>query len=381
MKIKLKYIFFLLIPGSFFLVYFSQQIDTDKRSDLSGKSLNRYLVNIRKEYNLPAIGAAVIRMEKIEDAEVIGIRRLGDESKVTLSDCFHIGSNTKSLTAMLAAMIVEDGLLDWETKVIDVFPELKNTIHYSYMMITLKDLLYHRAGIPPYNLVGSFDKIPAFSGTVKQKRKQFVLWQLKQEPKGKTGEYEYSNAGYDIAAAILEEVTKKSWKELIVEKIFKPLKLSSAGFGWPANKNPEQPWGHWQKMNDRTPVEPLPPDHEWKLPDIDAPSGDIHMSIPDFARYVQNHLRGLNGKGNLLLSQTYKTLHKPNGEYAMGWRVEKINTQNCSFHYGSGGTFFAAMLVSHEKNIAVVVATNSGVRSAASACQKVINDLLKHYSN
>lgn len=380
MKSKLKYVYFLVLIGSFFSINFSQNNESETLSDVSGKSLNRYLVNIRKEYSLPAIGAAIIRVEKIESAEVVGIRRLGDESKAVLSDCFHIGSNTKSFTAMLAAMLVEQGVLDWDTKIIDIFPELKDTIHYSYMLIKLKDLLYHRAGIPPYDIAGSFNKIPQFSGTVEQKRRQFALWQLKQAPQHEVGEFKYSNAGYDIAAAIIEEVAKKSWKELIREKIFKPLKLESAGFGWPAEKDPDQPWGHWQRWNERTPVEPLPPNHEWKLPDIDAPSGNTHMSIQDFAQYVQIHLRGLNGKDNLLLSKTYKTLHAPNGEYAMGWRVSKINGQKCSFHYGSGGTFFAAMIISHEKNFAAVVATNSGVRNAGFACQRVINDLLKQYS-
>ena len=57
--------------------------------------------------------------------------------------------------------------------------------------------------------------------------------------------FSYSNAGYIIVGAILERVSGKQWETLIRDRLFTPLKMTSAGFGPPSKSNQtDQPWGH-----------------------------------------------------------------------------------------------------------------------------------------
>ena len=76
---------------------------------------------IRKKHDLPALAVVVVKDGAIRDRLAVGVRKLGDPTPVTTNDLFHIGSCTKSMTATLAAMLIEDGKLKWDTTIADVF--------------------------------------------------------------------------------------------------------------------------------------------------------------------------------------------------------------------------------------------------------------------
>jgi CubicO group peptidase (beta-lactamase class C family) len=90
------------------------------------------------------------------------------QDTATLNDRFHIGSNTKAMTAFIIAKYVENGKLKWTTKFFDFFPKWKSKSKPEYANITLQDLLSHKAGIQPFQ--GEDDpKIPDFKGTHQEK--------------------------------------------------------------------------------------------------------------------------------------------------------------------------------------------------------------------
>src|SRR5690606_26229835 len=83
-------------------------------------SLNSYVEAVRTEYGLPALAAAVVKEGKVIAAAATGTRVYGQDIPVTIDDRFHLGSNTKSMTATLAGMLVEEGKLSWDSNVGDV---------------------------------------------------------------------------------------------------------------------------------------------------------------------------------------------------------------------------------------------------------------------
>ncbi len=342
--------------------------------------LEQYLERTRTYFDLPAIAAAAVRSDRILEAAAVGVRRRGDSARVTIDDCFHVGSLTKAMTATLGALLVQKGEISWPTTPAALFPELRDSINPAFDGITLQALLMHRAGIPPYtHSLHDFDTIPLPPGPVKQRRHRFAIRQLQQKPFAPPGEYNYSNAGYAIAAAMMEEATGQSWEELITRLLFEPLGLTTAGFGWPARDDPDQPWGHGRWHGEEK-VIPHPPGNDWKYSDLCAPGTDVHMSIIDLAQFARMHLQGLQGKDNLLPAETIRFLHRPSGQYAMGWFVESIDGATCSWHSGSGGTFLARMTVEHEADLAVVVCINAVHENAREACRVVTSELLRLYS-
>lgn len=203
--------------------------------------------SIRKKYNIPELSYTVLDDQSIKEIAALGKHAIHLPDTATLNDRFHIGSNTKAMTAFIIAKYVEKGKLKWSTHFFDLFASWKKHSHPGYANITLQQLLSHRAGIPPFQ--GENDPvIPAFSGTHQQQRQQFARFVLTQEPVKPDEEnaYVYSNAGYTLAALMVEKVTGKSWEQL-VQKIFnEDLKLK-VQLSWPENQQHKDPGGIFMK--------------------------------------------------------------------------------------------------------------------------------------
>ena len=124
------------------------------------KEFEKYLNQICEDYNIPAIAAAVVKTYKIEKIAAVGIKKMGDNNEVDINNKFHIGSCGKSFTGMLAQKLVNDEIISWDEKSVDVFPELGEVIHEDFEDITFLDLVTHRAGIPGYSYWHEKEQIP-----------------------------------------------------------------------------------------------------------------------------------------------------------------------------------------------------------------------------
>ena len=91
---------------------------------------------IRKNQDLPALAVVVTKDGQICDRVAVGVRKWGDSTPVTTNDVFHIGSCTKSMTATLTAILIEEGKLRWDTTIAEVFPELRGRMDKQYESVT-----------------------------------------------------------------------------------------------------------------------------------------------------------------------------------------------------------------------------------------------------
>src|ERR1035438_4788196 len=108
----------------------------------------RLLEGIRAKYKLPSLAVAVVFDGKIVATNAVGVRKAGGSQKVTADDEYHLGSITKSMTATVAAMLVEQGKISWTTTVGELFPELREQINPKYRGATLEQFLSQRGGAP-----------------------------------------------------------------------------------------------------------------------------------------------------------------------------------------------------------------------------------------
>lgn len=151
------------------------------------------------------------------------------------------------MTALLAAILVEEGKLRWTSSIAEVFPELADRMDPGLRRATLEQLLSHTSGIPSDNQ--TFADILAKAATQADNLddlRYFIVreWStqpLQSEP-GTT--FAYSNMGYTLAGTMLERAGGKTWEE-VTERVFKPLGLTSAGFGPQATLGKvDAPLGH-----------------------------------------------------------------------------------------------------------------------------------------
>jgi CubicO group peptidase (beta-lactamase class C family) len=339
------------------------------------RALDSLLTVQRDSSAVPGMVAVVVRSGGVVAAGAAGVRRLGASERVTLEDRFHLGSNVKAMTATLLATLVEDGTLDWTTPVGDALPELDGIIARDRAGVTLTQLLQHRAGIEPLT---DFREVPPLPGTPIQQRRIGSRMLLELPPAAPVGTYLYSNGGYGIAAAMAEARTGRPWEELLQERLLRPLGISAV-FGWPAAADRSAPWGHEPSSVGFIPHDPALADDPFRMPPAIAPAGDLSMSVRDYARFIQLHLRGLTGRAELLRPETFARLHDPVEHYAMGWGEVDIDGVRTATHDGSTGTFWATAWIQPSRDVAVAVLVNAGGERAAEAAARVATALLRRY--
>jgi CubicO group peptidase (beta-lactamase class C family) len=346
--------------------------------------VSQMLEIIREKHDLPALAAAVVVDGKIVVTSAVGFRKNGGPEKVTVDDKFHLGSVTKSMTATVAAMLVEQGKISWTTTIGEAFPELKSEIHPDYLGVTLEQLLSHRGGAPGDAPGDLWRQAWAAKGTAAEQRLAFIKGILARQPEAKPGtKHIYSNQGYTIAGVMLEKATGKTWEDLLRSMLFEPLGMTTAGFGAPASVDKvDQPWGHTKKMFSGS--EPVPPGPGADNPLAISPAGAVHCSMGDLAKYAAFHMAGERGESELLTAESFKKLHTAvadNHDYALGWKVLKRPWANgrALMHNGSNTMFYVVVWMAPEKNCAVIVASNIGVDEAFQGCDEAAGKLIDQY--
>jgi CubicO group peptidase (beta-lactamase class C family) len=335
------------------------------------------LETIRKKHDLPALAVAVVKDGKICDRAAVGVRKYGDPTPVTMNDQFHIGSCTKSMTATLTAMFIEEGKLRWDSTIAEVLPDLKGKMDKQYETVTVAQLLTHRGGVPGKPPSAAWKKAWLLLATPTKQRKEFVAAVLSEPPEATPGtRFIYSNQGYAIVGAMIENLAGKPWETLMTERLFEPLKMKSAGFGVPGTMSKvDQPWGHVRQGGKISPIQSDNP------PAI-GPAGTVHCSLEDMARYTMIHLG--HGQGDTLLKgESFRKLHTPpeGADYACGWGIAKRGWAggNALTHAGSNTQWFLVMWLAPEKNFSVVAATNIAGPDAEKGCDEVAAAMIKKW--
>jgi CubicO group peptidase (beta-lactamase class C family) len=176
------------------------------------------------------------------------------------------------MTATLVAMLVEEGKLNWTTTLGELFADTVKPMHPAWEKVTLRQVLAHRAGlrVEPDGLAAQVFKewvLPprAPLGTLPQQRLEIARQALSRPPGiPPDTKYWYSNVGYVLAGAVLEQLTGRAWEELMRERLFQPLGISTGGFGPPGTADKtEQAWGHSPVLG--KPLDPCSPAAELPL--------------------------------------------------------------------------------------------------------------------
>jgi CubicO group peptidase (beta-lactamase class C family) len=363
------------------------------------QSLDRMLEPYVKEFGLPALAAAVFKEGVVISSGAVGTRRAGREIPVKIEDRFHLGSDSKAFTSLLAGQLVEAGRLRWDSMLAEVFPELKDKMDAEFAEITLEQLLSHSSGLADAPaLVDLINRSYLQEGNMDEVR----YWMVKEiAPKqldhARGSKFDYSNLGYIIAGAILERLGGKTWEELVTERIIEPLGLKSAGFGPQASLGKmDAPLGHL--IVDGNPKAMLAgPNGDNPL--ILGPAGTMHMSVLDFAKWVAWHAGEGKRSPALVSTEILKKLHTPvistgvrkdappgtpqTGQYALGWGevTEDWAPEPVITHTGSNTMNLALAMFWPEKDFGFVIMTNIAGTAADHALRKLAAELYKAFSN
>ncbi|MGN6107137.1 MAG: serine hydrolase domain-containing protein [Kofleriaceae bacterium] len=325
---------------------------------------------VRTAHGLPAIAAMVWRDGAPVAAGVAGVRRAEDPASLAQrGDRWHLGSNTKAMTATLLGIFVERGTVRWESTIGELFRGEK--IDPSYAAVTLEQLVRHLGGAPGNPPTPVWMKLWA-DGAEPGARLAFVRSILAQPVAQPPGTFAYSNAGYMIAGAALERATGRTWEQLLRDELFAPLGMASCGFGPPGSAGvsaPDQPWGHNAQGASIAPG-PLADN-----PPGLGPAGTVHCSLEDYGKFLAIH----GGAPGLVSEATRQRLHTPPegaSRYAGGWSVASSGKYGeMLVHSGSNTMWYATTVVIPAQRLVIAVATNRG----AEGVDQAIPPLLAKY--
>jgi CubicO group peptidase (beta-lactamase class C family) len=181
---------------------------------------------------VPAMGVLVIRNGRVASETVRGVRRLGQDAPAAAGDLWHLGSDTKPMTATLVVLLAEEAKLSWTARLDQMLPELADEMRPEYRDVTLADLLSHRSGLPE----NAADEAAILAGyddprPLPEQRLDYVRRALTEAPVAPArGEKHYSNTGFILAAVIAERAMGRSYEALMTERVFAPLGMTTATF-------------------------------------------------------------------------------------------------------------------------------------------------------
>ena len=326
--------------------------------------------SIRVQYHIPELGYAVVSSDSVLDIHLTGVRKAGTNLYSTGKDRFRIGSNTKAITSFIAARLVQQGKIKWDTQFFDLFPELKKQSKRAYYNITLEGLLSFRYPLSHYTYTDAKPSRQEIEDGAKSKaqiRTNFAKWVLRQKPVSKKKEIYFSNPAYSLVGLMLEKASGKSYETLVAE-LGTDLNIDFH-FGNPNIDDSLQTWGHLDTDIPETRSD------NYKLQWLLA-AGNINLTLNDYARFIQLQLKGLKGKSPLLLKNDFERMLFGKPKFALGWFCDTAsNGHSIAHNTGNPGSFITEVIIIKEIDRAYIVFTNAQNAKTTSGIELLMQKL------
>jgi CubicO group peptidase (beta-lactamase class C family)/beta-lactamase class A len=380
-SLKARFLTLILLSFSTFTVLAQQAI--------LPPDLDQYISEVQKTFSVPGLSIGVVKDGKIVLAKGYGIRKLGDPAPVDENTLFNIASNSKAFTATALAMLVEDGKIKWEDKVIDHLPWFKLSDDYVTAHLTIRDLFVHQSGIPAY-----VNDILLFPPS-KFSRKELLLKlkDVKLKYDFRTV-YAYDNILYLAAAEILEAKTNISWEQFVKERIFNKIGMDRSISKYSTLKN-QSNVAYAHVLNNGK-LEVLPSFFELNIGDASNPAGGIASSAKDMSKWLITQIdSGKSVNNNRIFSgSTTKELwkivrpipidlepewlkpgQKKFSGYALGFRTYDYRGYQIVGHGGLLTGFVSQIAMVPDLKLGIVVLTN---QLSTGAYMAIINHILDY---
>lgn len=340
-------------------------------SNALANSIDEMVAKSLEDTSIPAMAALIIRDGRVTEQVVHGVRAADSADVALMEDQWHIGSDTKAMTATMIAKLVERGTLSWSSTLKTMLPN--TPMLPQYQDVTLVELLSHRAGLPPQIDEKQIEAAREDTRSLTIQRQEYAKIALAETPVGPArAAMNYSNSGFMIAATIAEQATGKSYENLMQEEVYTPLEITINT----RDSHRGEVLGH----KSGKPLSGAKSD----IPAYFAPAGaTTKLSMRDWAKFAIDQMAGEHGKGKLLQAASYRFLHTAQGDTpsALGWGVRTGWPSNAPIrmlmHAGSNGYWNALIALAPDSMDGILIAANAGEGSGAEKAEiNIVKSLL-----
>lgn len=354
---------------------FSQPVTTAEIDRLAEQTM--------KAFNVPGIAVAVVKDGKLIHSKGYGVSSIVTGKKTDENTLFAIASNSKAFTAAALAILIDEGKLSWNTRVIDIIPEFRLYNSYVTEDFTISDLLTHRSGMG----LGAGD-LMLWPDSARFSKEEIIhnLRYLPQVSSFRT-KYDYDNLLYVVAGEVIARVTGISWEEFTETRIMQPLgmNMSAASFSRIKDKS--------NIIDAHVPVEgklQVVPKQEGKMHNS---AGGIYSNIADMSKWVIMQING--GKyGKDLENQLFSKVRQNEmwtihtvipvrntslynthfAGYGLGWNLSDVKGFFQASHTGGLAGIVTQVTIIPELQLGIIVFTNQQEGAAFTAITNTIKD-------
>lgn len=344
-----------------------------------------YAQQVKNEWQIPGMAVSIVHNGKIVFAKGFGIRNVKNKP-VTANTIFDIASLTKSFTAVLLAIQIDQDKYNWNTKVVKLLPKFKLYNENLTNEFEVRDLIAHDSGLP----ANALDALGNFGYSIKHT--MAVLKYIKPIAPFRST-FAYQDIFLEFAKAIIEKYSGESYTSFIQHQIFKPLGMKDSFIrtqkALSKRQNVAQPFLFYEGKN--YPYSSNSPylSKEWALaPGIAG--GGIQSSAIDMAKWlIFNVNHGQIDNKQLVSKKNFSFIHKPqtiiqkskDGQtqlaYGEGWFIDKQTyyPYTVFYHPGGGTGMHAFMAYIPKTKTGIVVLTNQYINEAPKALYRRLFDL------
>ncbi|MBI9045325.1 MAG: serine hydrolase [Anaerolineaceae bacterium] len=347
----------------------------------SASSIEAYIQQALVDWQIPGGAVSMINNGEIISSRGYGSTRVGSQNSVNEETLFSIGSCSKAFTAAVLGLLVDEGVIKWDDKVVVYLPDICLSDPDITTEITIRDLLCHRSGLKRSIRLMNRDKVFDSDDYISR------IAELEFDGAFRT-RFGYNNSHYIVAGKIVETVTGKRWKEVVQERLFGPIGMTTSYTTYQdmiksGTKNISS--GHANLEGGFVPAElrVLDPVSSIEWTDYgENPAGSIISNLKDMTRWLQCLLDGGEVNGQQILSKKVlsdmispQMLVKP-GEsemdalfsvglstnilsYGLGWYVMDYRGHKMVFHPGQVHGFISAVAFLPELKIGGVILLNT----------------------
>tara|TARA_R110002073_G_scaffold72537_1_gene177358 strand:+ start:351666 stop:353240 length:1575 start_codon:yes stop_codon:yes gene_type:complete len=318
------------------------------------------------------IAVVVVKDDKVVHLKGYGVTAVNNKEAVNENTLFAIASNSKAFTTAALAMLVDQGKLKWQDKVVDYIPEFKMYDSYVTENFNIQDLLTHRSGLG----LGAGDLMFFPDGSDFTVKDVLNSFQYQKPVSAFRTKYDYDNLLYVVAGEVVARVSGINWAEFVETKIMEPLGM-------------QRTVGVYQRLKNKNNVAFPHATQDGKLKQLQpylkndeslGAAGGIYASVNDLSKWLLMHLNngayGNDLSKQLISKKNHAELWKPHtnigfnvvppapykthfNAYGLGWQLSDKAGYVVVEHTGGLPGMLSRTILIPELKVGIVVLTNT----------------------
>jgi CubicO group peptidase (beta-lactamase class C family) len=323
------------------------------------KGFDAFVQRLMRDWKVQGVAVAIARNGEIIHSAGYGLRDVDRNLEVTPHTLMAIGSTTKTFTTAGVSLLVDDGLVSWDTPVRDYLPTFRLWDTFASERMTPRDMACHRSGLPRHDFM--------WYGSTAERADLFARLRHLEPTADFRTIWQYQNLMYMTLGYLTGEVSGMSWEDFVQKRIFDQLGMTgSTVTSTQAKESPDLSIGYRKKDNKVISMDLYEGFHAV------APAGSIMSSVADMSQWLLVHLNnGKIGDRQFLSEAQVRELHKPqmvieegkhaempHSAYGLGWFVQPYRGHNLIHHGGNIDGFSSMFALMPQDGVGVVILTN-----------------------